>query len=368
MAAALAAAAIIVGNLTTEYRNSPLAVDIDWNPRPRFAWQVSVGVQSAYRVSVATSDNTTVWDSGTIGSSQNTQISYNGTALQHDTDYFWMVYVTVAGYPTPITSGVAMFGTGLDSAGWASTAVWLAGCSTGMASPQLRKSFSLDSNPITRARAHVTGVGLYSFHVNGQRAGNGSVVLTPGWSTVPTQRVLADSSCLDDACLAPSAGQLVPGQENVVGLRLGQGKYGYVGEFCPAGDATCYAGVVYVGITQRNGVTGQLNTTIIATSVDGSWSCAPSPITYNSLFNGESYNASLESPGWDAPNFVPNPAIPWIPATTAQQSNVSYISPAGNPITVMNEMTPVKAWPGVMNGVPDTSCEYELLCFVYQWQ
>jgi hypothetical protein len=31
---------------------------------------------------------------------------------------------------------------------------------------------------------------------------------------------------------------LCAGGENVLGMRLGQGKYGYVYEFCAAGDAT----------------------------------------------------------------------------------------------------------------------------------
>ncbi len=32
--------------------------------------------------------------------------------------------------------------------------------------------------------------------------------------------------------------RLCAGGENVLGMRLGQGKYGYVYEFCAAGDAT----------------------------------------------------------------------------------------------------------------------------------
>src|SRR5690606_31137023 len=36
---------------------------------------------------------------------------------------------------------------------------------------------------------------------------------------------------------------------------------------------------------------------------DGTWKYAKSPITYNSIFGGEDYDATLEQEGWDESGF-----------------------------------------------------------------
>ena len=36
---------------------------------------------------------------------------------------------------------------------------------------------------------------------------------------------------------------------------------------------------------------------------DGSWKTAPGPITFDSTYGGEDYDARLERPGWDQPGF-----------------------------------------------------------------
>jgi hypothetical protein len=317
---AASAQGVSVGNLTVNYESAPTAVDIDWNPQPRFAWTLAGGEQAAYRLRLFAASSL-VWDSGLVTSSQTTQVSYAGPPLQHDQDYAWLVEVTPTG-ARAVNSSLAVFGTGLDSRAWATGGQWIGGCTGGQASPQLRTSFSLSAQPITRAKAYVTGLGVYTLHLNGGRVGGGRDVLTPGWSTVPTARVLANAYDV--------AASLVPGQENVVGVRLGQGKYGYVGEFCPSGDATCYAALVHLSITQGS------NTTVIATD-PASWTCAPSPITFNSLFGGETFNASVDQPGWDAPGF--RPTAPWVQAP-ARSPVVALVSPAPAPIRVMANVTP----------------------------
>ena len=217
-APAAAAAAPTVANVTVEYEQNPTAVDVTWNPRPRFAWQVAGGVQTAYRIVVAGAPSgAVVWDSGTTSSTQAAQISFGGAAaLANDADFSVALTVTFAD-GSVVAAPAARFGTGPDAAAWAAAATWLGGCTSAQASPQLRLSFALADQPVTRARAYATGLGVYALYLNGARVGGGVDVLTPGWSTVPTARVLANAYDV--------AADLRSGAENVVGMRLGQAKY-----------------------------------------------------------------------------------------------------------------------------------------------
>ena len=331
-----AAAAASIGNLTVEYRPVPVvAVDVSFNARPRFAWQLSGGLlQASYRIVVslaatAARVETVIWDSGAVASNASAQVSYGGAAaLAFEEDFVWRLSVTFAD-GSAAAAPAAHFGTGPDAAAWAAGAVWLGGCTQAQASPQLRLSFALSSMPVLRARAFATGLGIYTLHLNGARVGGGADVLTPGWSTVPTARVLADAYDV--------SGALLPGGENVLGMRLGQAKYGYVGEFCAAGDATCYAALLHVAILQST-ADGRDNVTIVSTATPG-WQCAPSPITFNHLFGGETYNASLHQRGWDSPGFAP--AVPWAAATPRSPAPaVAQVTTAGAPIRIMANVTP----------------------------
>lgn len=333
-----------LSNFTVEYATNPLAVDIDWNPSPRFGWTLTNAEQSAYQITVINSyTSAVVWYSGIIVSSTMSQIPYQGSnPLLYETDYIWYVNVTVQSNPSYpyLLSPNQTFTTSPNSTWFATVNPWIGGCTTDQHSPQLRYSFLLDSQPITRARVYVTGLGIYTFYVNGVGPGYNTSddnnvltrnALTPGWSTIPTARVLAN------------AYDILPflsgGLENVVGMRLGQGKYGYVYEFCTAGDATCYAANAHIVIHQANG-----NVTTISTSTD--WTCAPSPIVFNHLFGGETYNSSLEQPGWNNRNFIPNPTIPWT-NVNLQFPNVSLVSTGGMPsIQIMHDITAVSVTNG----------------------
>ena len=318
-----------VENLTVGSLRTPaLGVDVYFQPNPAFSWQTSAA-QTAYQLQVTSSSGAIVFDTGKVVSAQTTLIRYAGEPLLFDADY--AISLTAFFGATPVRLA-GTFATGLDSLAWASSAQWLAGCTTGQQAPQLRTSFALSPAPILRARAYASGVGLYSLHLNGARVGGGEAELTPGWSTVPTVRVLADTHDV--------AAALLPG-ENVVGLRLGQGKFGYVYEFCHAGDATCYAGVLRLVIEQSGG-----NTTIIETT-PATWTCAPSPIVFQHLFHGESFNESLEQAGWDAPGFVP--AAPWAPARLAQP-NVTLLSTGVPPIRNAALVAPVAVAPAPGSG------------------
>jgi hypothetical protein len=307
-----------------------LGLDLHFQPNPVFSWQVTAP-QTAYRLVVTTAAGAPLWDSGPTPSARTTQVPYGGPPLPPDADFLATLTATLGASPAPPLVGA--FSSGPDAAAWAASAQWLGGCTAALAAPQLRRAFTLSPAPVLRARAYASAAGIFTLHLNGARVG--SDALAPGWSTVPTVRLLAGAYDV-----APA---LVPGAENVLGLRLGQGKYGYVHEFCAAGDASCYAGVVRLVITQAGG-----NTTVIETeAASGAWQCAPSPIVFQHLFDGESYNASLEQAGWDMPNFVP--AAPWTPAPP-RSPNVTLLTTGVPQITTAASLAPASVAPGPGGG------------------
>ena len=329
------AAAQRVENLTVGSLRTPaLGVDVYYTPKPLFGWQTSAP-QVAFRVVVADSlSQAPMWDSGRVASLQPRAVYAGATALGYDADYTLTVSVYFDSSSSAVQA-VGAFSTGLDSAAWAGSAAWVGSCTAAQQSPQLRTAFSLSPAPILRARAYVSAVGLFTLHLNGGRVGGGRDVLTPGWSTVPSVRVLADTFDI--------AADLRAGGENVVGMRLGQGKYGYVYEFCHAGDATCFAGVLHISILQQGG-----NETVIQSGPG--WTCAPSPIVFQHLFHGESYNATLEQVGWDSPGF--SPPQPWAPAPIVRP-NVTLLSTGVPPIRTAADVAPKNISGGA--GVPVVS-------------
>ncbi len=341
-------ALLIVSQPTVEGVQNPLAIDLEWAPQPSFAWQITGGVQSSFQARVASDASFSVasllWDSGIVNSSISATIYAGESSLPHNTDLFlWVEAADSLGvWSAP---SVSTFGTGLDSVAWARDAVtqngWLGACTIGAGVPSLRLSFSLSSTPIVRARAYASALGLYALSINGARAGGGvDAVLTPGWATVPTYRVNADAY---NVTLA-----LLTGGENVLGIRLGQGKYGYNGEFCKHADATCYAGVVRVVIEQEGG-----NVTIVDSSASWPWACAPSETTYNSLFGGETTDERLSQPGWDSPGFAP--VTPWVYALRSTNMTVALLSAAPPAMRIIANITPSSVTAHTSSGIHNVS-------------
>ncbi|WP_226037460.1 family 78 glycoside hydrolase catalytic domain [Aquibacillus saliphilus] len=89
-----------VVNLTTEYMEDPIGLDIS---KPQLSWQLESGsrakMQTAYQVIVASSlemleeENGDVWDSGKIESDQSINISYDGKELESKKAYYWKVRI-----------------------------------------------------------------------------------------------------------------------------------------------------------------------------------------------------------------------------------------------------------------------------------
>jgi len=254
--------------LRCEYLDNPMGIDV---PKPRFFWVLEHAergqVQSASQVIVSTDPKAAagdIWDSGKAASSKSNQVAYAGRALESGRSYYWKVRTwDREGRESP-WSAVATFGTGLfNKSDW--KGVWIG------KKNQLRKEFSVKGR-VRRARAHIAGLGYYELRLNGRKAGNH--VLDPAWTTYD-KRVLYVTydvtSFLRDGA-------------NAVAVTLGNGWY------------KSRALLLQLNVELEDGTAASLIS-------DTSWKAADGPIFEDSVYNGESYDARRETPGWDRPGF-----------------------------------------------------------------
>jgi alpha-L-rhamnosidase len=269
------------GHLRCEYLKNPRGIDVR---QPRFQWVLDNSrrgeMQTAYQVLVASSpanlakDRGAVWDSGKVMSGDSTQVVYNGKPLESGHSYYWKVrYWDGGGNPSGY-SQPANFGMGpLERSDWKGQ--WIGG--DGL----LRKEFNLPGQ-VVRARAYVTALGYYELHINGKKIGH--KVLDPAWTLYP-KRVLYSTYDVTSA-LKDGA--------NAVGVMLGGGWATQ-----PAGGPPYYkspALLFQMNIEMAGGKT-------ISVSSDTSWKTAAGPVVSNSVYDGDVYDARLEKPSWDQPEF-----------------------------------------------------------------
>jgi alpha-L-rhamnosidase len=288
--------------LRVEYLAEPV-IDV---PQPRFSWALNHTErgqkQSAYQVVVSAEPGfkTATWDSGRLASSQSTHVVYAGKPLESGQTYYWKVrYWDRGGNESPY-SAAAQFDTGLFSASdWKGKFIG--------GGNQLRKEFLLPSRPV-RARAYIAGLGYYELRVNGKKVGDH--VLDPGWTTYD-KRVLY---------VVHDVTRYLQSGANAVGIILGQGWYG------------SRTALLQLAIECEGGQRVEIIS-------DAAWKTAQGPIVSDSIYNGETYDARLETPGWDRPGFDD---AAWKPAALVQAPKGALSAQMMPPIRVLDTIVPLK--------------------------
>ncbi|AOW11200.1 hydrolase [Flavobacterium gilvum] len=309
-------------HLKCEMDVNPLAVNTN---QPRLSWQLvskeSNVSQTAYQILVASSaeklqkNKADVWNSGKVISNKNLQITFGGSPLKSETKYFWKVKVWNQKDKASIWSKTASFR--IAPSETELKPIWIgaitkadshlpegrnyhtatfnkekkaslinASDSLSRRSIMLRKPF-LVSKKIKEAVVYISGLGHYELTINGKKVGNSE--FAPLWTDY--------DKTVNYNTYELSANQLKKG-ENVVGVLLGNGMYNTLAEryskfYVSFGPPTLFfkMKVVYKDGSEE----------IIKS--DESWKYSKSPITYNSIFGGEDYNANLEQKGWDSKGF-----------------------------------------------------------------
>lgn len=348
-----ASAQVLTDDLRAEYLTNPLHLDM---AKPRLGWKVKAAEpearnlsQTAYHILVASKpdllekDKGDLWDSGRVESAQSTLIPYNGSPLNSRQRCYWKVRIwDQDGEVSPWSESARWEMTFLEAKDWAGS-TWIGHEKDSHSSehskrrhnqskelfesypsPLLRKEFMIKKE-VSSARAYVSGVGYFELYLNGKRVGDH--LLDPGQTNYEKHTLFVTHD------ITP---HLTEGA-NAFGFWLGNGFYGQNLAFNPNfkyGQPSVRAQFV-VDYTDGSQET-------FSTSPD--WRTTQSPLIFDNIYWGETYDARLEIPGWSQPGFDDSTWQPAIkrPAPCPDDKLRSQLLP---PIRHLDSFEPVNVFP-----------------------
>lgn len=335
-----------LNSLRCEYRVDPLGID---TLTPRLSWVIESGgrsvIQSAYQILVASTPELLVkelgdlWDSGKVVSDRQNQVEYNGQALMSRMRCHWKVRVWIA---HPDKGGDQK----VNISPWSETSLWTMGllhsldwqaqwigldeplAEGALATPRhLRREFTI-TRPLRHATVYATALGLYELRLNGQRVGKH--LLAPEWTNYH-KRVQYQTYEV--------TGLLRRGV-NAFGAILGNGWYCGDWQFWQKKLKPIYGTDPYFCLQLEMEFADGERQTI---GTDSSWSgTTKGPIRFSGIYEGETYDARLEMPGWDEPDFD---AGAWSPVTVNKPGTDFKVGQLvwqrNEPICIAEELKPV---------------------------
>jgi alpha-L-rhamnosidase len=329
---AFASAALRVVNPRCEYAVNPVGIG---TARPRLSWRIESterGVmQSAYEIRAAKtpealkSASSCKWTTGRARSDQSIHVEYGGPALKSGERVYWSVRIWDNGGRRSGWSAPAFWEAGLLApSDW--KADWIAACvkedTFSNPCPMLRREFAVNG-PVRSARLYMTCLGLYQAEINGKPVTD--VLFAPGW-TAYNKRLQVQA--VDVTSL------LKPGR-NAAGVMLGDG---------------WYRG--YMTWTKRNRIYGDSLELLFQMHIryadgkeewvvsDDAWkSSNRGPVRVSSMYNGETYDARMEMPGWSSPGFDDGR---WEKVAVTGRGKDLLTAQTGPPVKRMEEIRPVR--------------------------
>lgn len=280
-----------IRDMRCEHLDSPIGIDA---PAPRFSWRLPEGVrsQTGYYIVVGTdsaavaSGEGQMWNSGIVQSGD-VLVRYGGAPLEPFTKYYWKVTAWDEEQDS-VESGVDSFETGMMGiANW--QGCWI---SDGHdreygPAPYFRKEFSLDKE-VKSARVYIAVGGLYELYINGERIGDHR--LDPMFTRYDRRNLYVTYDVTHN----------LQHGENAVGVLLGNGWYnhqsGAVWDFDNAPWRNRPAFCLDLRIEYSDG-------TVEVVKTDLDWKTSGGPLTFNSIYTSEHYDARLEQDGWAEAGF-----------------------------------------------------------------
>lgn len=309
--------AIDVTRLTCGMVEQPLALA---ERCPHFGWQMSGEdgtMQSAYSIEVYTRslDGTKqmIWESGKVLSTQSQHVVYAGEALSPMERYYWRVRVWDKDEQPSAWSQEAEFRlapeTAFFDAKWIGAitnkdahfpegriyegarlknakAQWDAVDSLAWRSICLRKDFTARKT-IANATVYVCGLGHYELMLNGRKVGDAEFApLISDYDKTVYYNTFDVTAFLKNG-------------ENAVGVLLGNGFYNVMGGGRYRKLQVAFGAptlLFQLLINYSDGTSDLIKS-------DADWKYDLSPVTFNTIYGGEDYDARLEQKGWSMPGF-----------------------------------------------------------------
>ena len=284
-----AMAGVTVERLRCEYLDKPLGID---TAQPRLSWVLESKergqAQSAYQVLVASSEallkanSGDLWDSGRVMSDQTLHVVYAGKALPSCQRCYWKVRAwdkegKASGYSEPAWWEMGL----LSPQDWQGQWIGRTTDTNSLPAPLLRRTFTLEGK-IKQARAYICGLGYYELHLNGRKVGDH--LLDPGYTRYD-KRALYVTYDVTEALRRGT---------NAVGVILGNGWYNVqtkaVWDFHKAPWRAAPKLLMQLRVEYTDGRVETIGT-------DSRWVTSAGPITFDSIYGGETYDARAEKPG-----------------------------------------------------------------------
>lgn len=317
---------LVISKLQIEHLRETLGLG---ESRPRLSWVVETTAQnwrqSAYEIECLSADGQPRGQTGKIESAQSILIDWPFAPLASRERVsvrvrVWGADGSESAWSAPLTLETGLLSTSDWSARFISPA-WDEDTTQSNPAPYLRREFDLKDN-IQSARLYITALGLYEAELNGQVIGD--QVFSPGW-TVYDERLRYQ--------IFDVTAQLKPGK-NALGAILGDGWFrGRIG--FGGGQRNMYgkslALLAQLEVIYTDGSTERIIT-------DENWRAATGPILLSGIYDGETYDARLEKPGWSMPGFS---ETGWSGVRTVEWNLSALEAPLGPPVRRIERVKPV---------------------------
>lgn len=296
-------------------RINPVGID----PRDMFfSWEIKSSrqavTQTGYQLVMASSPEKLhagvfdIWNTGTVKSNKSIQVYYKGKELSPGQTYFWKVRIWDHDTKPTAWSENQNFTTGIFKEEHWQNARWIgledmpdservvpfvhmlnkssdSRIKLNATSPLLRKEF-VAHQKIQKALLFISGLGHYEASLNGRKIGKS--FLSPGWTSY-------DKTILYNTHDVTKQIQQGP---NAIGVMLGNGFYNISQERYVKG-AGAFGKPKMIAMLKITFADGSSQYVVS----DQSWKASPSPITFNTIYGGEDYDARLEQKGWSSASF-----------------------------------------------------------------
>ena len=327
----VALAALSVDQLTCEYLKDPIGIDVaqprlSWilNSRERDQYQTGWQIIAASEESALKEGSSDLWDSGKVRSDDTLQIPYSGKPLDSSQRCYWKVRVWDKEGEPSAWSQTAFWEMGLlHTNDWRGQWIGRTADTNSQPAPLFRRVFDVRGN-VKRARAYICGLGYYELHINGKRIGDH--LLDPRYTRYD-KRVLYATYDVTET---------LKRGKNAIGVILGNGWYNVhtlaVWDFHKAPWRAAPKLLMQLEIEYADG-----RTETIAT--DTAWKTSTGPITFDSIYSGQTYVVSLAKPGWDTPGYH---EMGWKPAILVEAPTGRLGAQAMPPIRAEKTLKPIK--------------------------
>ncbi|KAL4789338.1 bacterial alpha-L-rhamnosidase-domain-containing protein [Aspergillus venezuelensis] len=190
---------------------------------------------------------------------------------------------------------------------------------------RFRKTFAVPFSELGKARLYITSLGSYVAFINGRRISD--ECFAPGWTSY-NHRI--------NYRVFEIAEFLRPGQENTIGVEVGEGWYATsLGFF---GGTRCIWGKELAVLAQLEIISDSGEEVKVFS--DESWKCKSSAIIRSEIYDGELYDARMEDGNgdWHGANMVEDDS--WLKTRALELPCTQLVIPDAPPVRVTETVKP----------------------------